>query len=170
MDTLLTSGVIASLLTSLFSLYNLKQTNTRLFELERLKNANTIQSFRYSKLHELNTELSALPAIDYNYLESKDGKQVENIELIKKVLLETTERFSTIKQFYSKVKPFLDEKYIERIDNLINDEQHESSKLVAVVYGGANVDIDVPSLLAIRLEIEKQFKHSITEQIKELFN
>ena len=113
LTALLASGVIASLVTSLFSLYNLKQTNKKLVDIEKLKNENTIQTFRYTKLYEINIELNALPSIDYNYLESKDGQLVQSKELFKKVVSETTSHFSSLGKIFNKAQPLFNEKNSE---------------------------------------------------------
>ncbi len=166
---LLTSGVIASVLTSIFGLITSNNANKRLKSIEEFKANNSIQTFRYTSLYNINIDLNELPAISYNYLEeNKDGKFEQNKELLKKVISKQSDRYYIWIKIYFKAKPLLNQSYLEKVENLINQEKEESKLIVASLYGDVKNQSDLNKLFLIRQDVEKCLQESIVNQLENL--
>ncbi len=165
---LLTSGVIASIFTSVFGLITSNKASKRLKSIEEFKANNSIQTFRYTSLYNINIELNELPALSYNYLEHKDGKLEQSNELLTKVVSQQTDRYSRLINIYYKAKPLFNQSYIKTVENLINEEKKESNFLVASLHGGTENQGDLKTLLLIRLDVEKNLQESIVNQLENL--
>lgn len=163
---LLSSGVMASVIASIINLISIRTTNKRLLRIEEFKNDNSINTFRYTKLFELNVELNSLPDIDYTLQENKNGKLVYCKEKVAKVVGESTNRFSMFVKIYNKAKPLFDESIITELQKLINDEKIESNKIVKALYLGENSDIS--NLMEIRIKLEEELQESIIIQLRSL--
>jgi len=163
---LLSSGVIASVVTSIINLISIKTTNKRLLQIEKFKSDNSINTFRYTKLFELNAELNSLPDIDYTFLENKNGKLVQNQNKMAKVVGKSTDRFSEFVKIYNKAKPLFDENNISGLQNLIDSEKNESNTIVEALHTGKNSDIS--ALMKIRAELEEKLQESIVVQLRTL--
>ena len=163
---LLSSGVVASVITSIINLASIKTTNKRLLRIEELKNDNSINTFRYTKLFELNVELNNLPDIDYTFLEKKNGQLVQSKEKLARVVGNSTNRFSEFVKIYNKSKPLFDESIITELQELINDEKAESNKIVKALYNGENSEIS--NLMKLRTNLEEKLQESIVIQLRGL--
>jgi hypothetical protein len=168
LTVLLSSGVLAAIVTSIINLISIKATNKRLLQIEELKNDNSINSFRYTKLFELNAELNSLPEIDYTILEKKNGKLVQSENKKTKVVGESTNRFSMFVKIYNKAKPLFDESIISELKDLISNEKAESNEIVKALYTGGNSDIS--KLMTIRTELEEKLQESIVIQLRALIS
>lgn len=91
--TILTSGVVATAITSFVSWKSNKNTNERLLQIESVKNDNSIQTFRYTKLYELNVELNHLPDMDYTMLKKEGEELIHDSTKIEKVMGEAAKRY-----------------------------------------------------------------------------
>jgi len=165
--TVLTSGVLAATITSIINLISIKKTNKRLLDIENIKNKNSIQTFRYSKLFELNSELNTLPDIDYTYLKKKDGKLIQDKNLLAKVVGASTDRFSKLTKIYYKSRPLFDHEIIKMVEDLIAKEKDESNRIVANLYGSGEQN-NISNLMNIRLELEENLRISIVKQLEKL--
>jgi len=165
---LLSSGVLAAIITSIINLISIRTTNKRLLLIEELKNDNAINTFRYTKLFDLNAELNNLPDVDYTMLDNHEGKLVWSKDKVIKVVGESTNRFSMFIKIYNKSKPLFDENIISELQNLINSERAISNELVEILYAGREGNSDISNLMAIRVELEKKLQESIVIQLKAL--
>lgn len=167
--TILTSGVIASTITSVVNLLSIKKTNNRLVSIEKLKNDNSIQTFRYTKLFDLNVELHSLQEIDYGFLKKYNGKLVKDKDMLAVVVEKNTERFSSLKNIYSKSRPLFDKGIIVRVEDLIISEKKESDKIISKLYSNRE-STDLSKLIDIRMELESELRNSIIHQLELLMN
>ena len=163
---LLSSGVLASVVTSIINLVSIRATNKRLFQIEKFKSNNSITTFRYTKLFELNVELNNLPNIDYTMLEKKNGKLVQNKEKVAKVVGESTNRFSTFVKIFNKARSLFDESVISEVQKLIDKEKTESNAIVKALYTGEHSDIS--NLMNIRNKLEEKLHKSIVMKLRAL--
>lgn len=162
---ILTSGVIAAIITSIINLISIKKTNKRLLDIEKFKNDNSIQTFRYSKLFELNGELNDLPDVDYTYLKKKDGKIIQDKDLLAKVIGKSTNRNSSLTKIYYKSRPLFDREIIKIVQDLITEEQNESNRIVANRFNDVG-QCDLSNLMNIRLKLEENLRNSIIKQLE----
>lgn len=163
---LLSSGVLASVIASIINLISIKNTNKRLLQIEKFKNVNSINTFRYTKLFELNFELNNLPNIDDTFLEKQNCKFVHNDDKMGKVLGKMKNRFLEVVKIYNKAKPLFDENFISGLQNLINSEKNESNIIAEALLTGKNSDVS--ALIKIRAELEEKVKESIVMQLRAL--
>jgi len=163
---LLSSGVIASVITSIFNLISIRNTNKRLLQVEQIKNDYSIKTFRYTKLFELNAELYNLPDIDDTFLENKDGKLVHSKEKFAKVVRERRSQNSNFVKIFFKAKPLFDKKIISNVNDLIQKEQIENDKIYKELCIGKDSNMNL--LIDIRSKLENEFKASIIEQLEAL--
>lgn len=163
---LLTSGVITSVITSIISFISIKSTNIRLLQIEKFKNVNSINTFRYTKLFEFNFDLNNFSNIDDTFLEKQNGKFVHNDDKMGKILGKMKNRFLESVKIYNKAKPLFDEKFISGLQNLINSEKNESNIIAEVLLTGKNSDVS--ELIKIRAELEEKLKESIVMQLRAL--
>ncbi|WP_442267384.1 hypothetical protein ACSIGC_06830 [Tenacibaculum sp. ZS6-P6] len=169
MTIILTSGVVASIFTSVFGLITSNNTNKRLKSIEEFKVNNSIQAFRYTSLYNINIELNELPAISYNYLEQEEGgKYVQSQELLAKVVSEQTDRYHRLISVYFKAKPLFSQTYLETVERLIKQEKEESNLLVGSLYGDLVNQGDLKKLLLIRQDVEKYLQEAIVNQLENL--
>lgn len=166
---ILTSGVVASLVTSIIAFINTNNTNKRLIQIEKIKKDNSIQTFRYTKLFEINEELNNLPDIDYTFLSNKNGKLIQDKNKLAKVIGQSTERFSKFEKIYYKSKPLIDEEFIIEPSKLIELEKTESNNIVESLYTGKS-DNDISELMNIRNKLEEKLKNSISHQLRKLIS
>jgi hypothetical protein len=76
----LTSAVIAALITSVFNYLGARETNIRLVEIEELKRNSDLEVYRYTNIFESLKELNTLPDIDYTYLSlDENGNYVQDL-------------------------------------------------------------------------------------------
>lgn len=166
--TFLTSTVIASLITSLFTLYNAIQTNKRLFDIEKIKNNYSLKTFQYTKLYDLYIEVANLAEIDSNYLELKDGQLVQSKELLIQVITNLKNRFYLINSVFRRAKVILSSDVINKINSLFDEEIKENEKLQTALYTGGKADWT--TLVSLRVKIQKEMIQLLEENIRELLN
>ena len=169
LSIVLASSVIASIITAIFGIYNLKQTNKGNKDIETLKNDNTIQIFRYTKLFELNIALyDNIPDVNNDYTEIKDGKKVIIRDKYIIAVSNSAYRFSLIKKMFNKSKPLFKEDYYATINGLFDAEDREVYNLNKALDTGSKTDIT--SLFDYRKGAEDKLKEIIYKQLSELIN
>ena len=137
---------------------------------EKLKNNNDINTFRYTKLFELNEKLNNLQDIDYTMLKKDDsGNLIQDKDKTAEVFGESTNRFSDFKKIFQKARPLFNETVIVKIDKLIADEQHESNIIIKKLYQQGEAS-DISKLMKIRQELERELQDTIVLQLRLLIN
>jgi hypothetical protein len=162
----LSSGVLTAIISSIINFVSIRTTNKRFLQIENIKINNAINTFRYTKLFELNSDLNNLPDIDYTMLEKINGKMVQSENKQNKVVSECTNRFSSVTKIYNKANPLFDENLSKPLKSLFDTEKNESNSIVQSLYTGTHSDIS--KLLNIRIEVEEKLKQSITLQLRKL--
>jgi hypothetical protein len=164
------SAVIAALITSLLSFKAMKETNRQLIKLEKMRISADINAFRYTKIYLALEEIQNLPVIDYTYTKKVNGKFVQDQDLLKKVMEQTTERHNRILALYDKVKALINTKLVINIDSEIKEEERQTDILTRYVYSNQPLpqDLDVVTLSKVRRKIEDELKRVLAIQISAL--
>ncbi len=137
---------------------------------EKLKNNNDINTFRYTKLFELNEELNNLQDIDYTMLKKDNNENlIQDKNKMAKVIGDSTNRFSDFSKIFQKARPLFNETVIVEIDKLIDEEQRESNTIVKKLYQQSETS-DISKLMNIRQKLEKELQNTIVLQLRLLIN
>ena len=168
---ILSSAVVAALITSIFNYVASRKTNARLLEIENIKRQAELETYRYTNIYDAIKEINSLPSIDYNYLrKDESGKMVQDKELFRQVVENTTERYSKIKSIYDRVRPLLDSGLTTDVTNAISEEQRQSNLLTESVYTNSPLPegVDVVSLMQARQKAETEIKKVMQSQVSKL--
>jgi len=168
---LLSSGVVAAVVTAVFSSFSARSAGQRVFELEQIKHQDSRETFRYTKLYEALTELRALPPIDYRYGSfDESGEFVESRERFKVIVEAATGRHSDVSGIYGGVQPLIVPALRAEVDDLMAREQSMSDQLARYALRGEPLpaDTDVVSLIDLRRDVEQAVVDAVRNQIERL--
>lgn len=120
LEFILTSAVFAALITSLSNLVITLLNNKRLNTIEKRKDRNEIDKYRYIQLHEM-----LLTWDKYNSIEIDSTKMGETeeecIEYAKKCRKYILNKFIDDKSRYNVIRPLLSEQYIKELDVIMEE-------------------------------------------------
>lgn len=165
---ILTSGVVASIISSIFGFITSNRSNKLVKSIEEFKANNEIQTFRYTSLYSINSELNQLSDIDYTMLEKKNNKLVSSEELTEKVVSAQTEQYGKLKKIYFKAKPLFNQSKLVEVEKLIDLEKNESNLMVDFLYGNSKVNGDLNKILLLREKIKVCLQNAIINQLQDL--
>jgi hypothetical protein len=143
---ILSSALIASLVSGIFNV----------LWASKIKKNYDIDTFRYTKLYELNIELHSLTPMNY------DLNNMENLAN------QSAERHGKVKDIYNKVFPLIGIKYRNKPSSILNEEEILSKKLVDWLYGNKKAiaeEVSVKELLLKRQDFEKSVKDACTSSL-----
>jgi len=146
-ESLISAAVIAAIISTLIGgFFNVVWQN-------KIKYNNDINTFRYTKLYELNVELNSLTPPSY------DLSDVQGI------VDQSAERQITIESIYNRAVPLIEKKHRENADQLRTEEIELSRKCVDLYYKDKKISAENPLLkemLLKRQEFEKSVKMSFS--------
>ena len=151
------SSVLAALITSIVGLLNIRATNKRLLEVEKIRQSGEIFSFRYTKLYDLLGEFNSVPSINYD---SSDMKQLVE---------DSTARYHKIEGVFEKAEPLLDDKQTSEALTIKAEAEKLSTRMVDIIYGGGE-EVSLKELLIKRRDFDDKAKEAISSGIKALTN
>ena len=121
---ILSSAVVAALLTSVVNYLSARKTNRRLLEIENLKRESELETYRYTNIFESLKELNNLPDMDYTYLKPDEhGNLIQDKELFGRVVSKATERYSAVKKIFERTRPIISENFIIEVTPAIEERR-----------------------------------------------
>lgn len=162
-SVVLTAGVFAALISSIANIIISIMNNYRLKDIEKIKQANEIDKYRYSKLYELRQKWE-----DYDLDTSKevDESDDEWVSLYADVLGSI---YSNLKRYWI-LKPLLDEKYIDKLDE-ISAEVHRLGNQIVLDHDTMEKE-EYHNMKWKQIDLGTTFskilKESIDEQLRDL--
>ena len=170
---ILSSAVIAALVTSTFNYLSVRKTNKRLIDIESIKRQSELETYRYTNIFESLKELNNLPVISYNYLKS-DGKGgfVQDKELFGQVVSKATDRYTAVMKIYEKTKPLIDEEIMSKVILAVQEAERQSNLLTESLYQNKPLPdgVDVVTLMEARRLAENEIKSVMETQVSKLTN
>lgn len=165
----LSSAVIASIITSISSLVVAKSNNAKIEKIEKLKYNNDIQKDRYFDLKKYNSLLRELPSINYSLY---DANMELSEERMKVIVSEATKRFHRVKDIYETVNPLIKTEYLRVTNEMFEEESIKASEMTRKIYENEldNDKNSLKELLLTRQECEVNLKNALAIQIKEILN
>lgn len=146
-ESLISAAVIAAIISTLIGGYfNVVWQN-------KIQYNNDINTFRYTKLYELNVELSSLTPPSYDL---SDMQRIAN---------QSAQRHTTIESIYNRAVPLVEKKHRQNTDQLRTKEVELSNNLVDMIYSDKKISAENPllkNLLLKRQEFEKSVKMSFS--------
>ncbi len=133
--------VIAALITATFNFFGLRRQHEKLLEIESFKKNAAIESFRYTKIYEALAEIQNFPSIKYD------------LNKMKQLVTETTERYRNLKAVFTRISPLLEPSSLLGAQELAEQEEALSRKLLDHIYAGAT-ESTFKELLLKRQEVE----------------
>lgn len=170
-NLILSSAVVAALITSVFNYVTSRKTNVRLLEIENVKRKAELETYRYTNIYGAIKEIKSFPSINYNYLrKDESGEIVQDKELFGKVVSNTTERYSQIKGIYDRVRPLLDSGLTNYVTNALLEEEKQSNLLTESIYTNNPLPegIDVVTLMQARQKAETEIMKVMQRQVSKL--
>lgn len=166
----LTSAVIAAMITSLFSYQASRETNRYLIDIEKMKRESELTTFRYVKIYTAIEEISSLPDVDYTYIKRDGDKFVQDKELFKNVVQQTTKRYGSVMKIFKRVKPLMDESFLTSVASAIAEEVRQSSALTQALYTNQPLPkgVDTVTLTEARQKVEAEITESLGHQVSSL--
>lgn len=156
-----TSTVFAALLTSLMNLFISLINNRRLNVIETQKKINEIDKYRYSRLYEV-----MLNWHNYDF-------KIEGNDLDETILLRLMMNFIDDSQRYDFIRPLLDQKFID----LLDEKKEKGYSLLYELYIIRTTDNHRKDFMAIKeeylhnsTEFRNQLIECITQQLNLLLN
>jgi hypothetical protein len=168
---ILSSAVVVALITSLFNYFISRKTNARLLEIEDLKRRTGLDAYRYTNIFEGIKEINSFPAVNYNYLKRNEtGSMVQDKELFRRVVEQTTERYSKIISVYDRISPLIDAELLSEISTAIHRSEAQSNLLTESLYANTPLPegVDVVTLMQARQNAEREILESMKRQVAKL--
>jgi hypothetical protein len=121
-----------------------------------MKRESELTTFRYLTIYHAFEELNKLPDINYTFGKLKDNKVVQDKELLKNIIVQTTERYSTVVKIFNRVKPLIDEKFLADVISTMEEVKRQSDLLTKDLFTNSPIgeDIDTITLTEARKKVE----------------
>jgi hypothetical protein len=168
---ILSSAVVAALITSAFNYLDTRNTNARLLEIENIQRQSELETYRYTNIFEAVKEINSLPSISYNYLrEDEYGKMVQDKELFGQVVADTSERYSEIKNIYDRITPLVETEIAMGATMAIQEAERQSNLLTESLYSNSPLPegVDVVTLMQARHVAENEIENAMKYQVSKL--
>ena len=166
----LSSAVIAALITSVFNYVAVRNTNKRLVGIESMRIESELTAFRYTKVFDAIEEISNLPEIDYTYLRREGDRFVQDKALFGRLVSEATDRWATVTKVFERVKPLIDEAFLSDVDSAIAEVECQNTLMTKALYKNQPlpVGIDVVTLMQSRQIAEGSIIEAMNDQVRSL--
>ena len=170
-NLLLSSVVIATVITSVFNYVISRNVDTRLLEIENKKRQTEIETYRYKNIQDAIKEINSIPMHSRNFLsKDEEGNLVQDKELFGHVIDKEKKRNSEIQKIYNKIKSLIDEDLTVEVSKKLEEEKRQVDLMAVFLYGKVPLPegVDVGSLLVVREEIEKSIREAMVLQVRRL--
>lgn len=168
---ILSSAVAAALITSVFNYLASRKTNARLLEIENRKRKAELETYRYTNIFDAIKEINSLPSISYNYLRmDENGYFVQDRNLFKQVVENTSERYSIIKNVYERIEPLIEPELKADLESALSEAERQSNLLTESLYTNAPLPegVDVVTLMEARNSAVSLIKEIMKLQVSKL--
>ena len=160
----LTSGVVAALLTCLFNYLSIRSTNNRLLQIERQKRSHDIGTQRLTMLRGALDDLSKLASTGESWTNALLGKAN-----LPDIAAAEAKKFMEVRSIYDRSMPFLDTDLISPIENIKKDQLELAHKMASGLDSPSDdLKLSLNSLLALYTNFETVFRTSLGDQIVRL--
>jgi hypothetical protein len=135
-----------------------------------MKRESELTTFRYVKIYTAIEEISSLPDVDYTYIKRDGDKFVQDKELFKNVVQQTTKRYGSVMKIFKRVKPLMDESFLTSVASAIAEEVRQSSALTQALYTNQPLPkgVDTVTLTEARQKVEAEITESLGHQVSSL--